>query len=92
MFRQTYPDLQLDPLVVAEDRFDLEVDAYGADEGRGKGVIGVAEQEAGFAHAAVANNQELEHIIKVLISCVFLRGLLQQARVVHRRHLEDVTH
>lgn len=76
MFTQTYPDLQLNPLVVAEDSFDLEVNAYCADEGRGEGIICVAEQETGFAHTAVANNQELEHIIKVLISCILLSGLL----------------
>lgn len=78
----THPDLQLDPLVVAEHSFDLEVDAHGTDEGRGEGVISIAEQEAGFTHTAVANDQQLEHVVKVLVSRILLRWLLQ-AGVIH---------
>ncbi|KAG7223393.1 hypothetical protein INR49_032220, partial [Caranx melampygus] len=39
----------------------FEVDAHCADEGRGEGIVSVAEQERGFAHAAVADDQQLEH-------------------------------
>lgn len=63
----THPDLQLDPLVVAVDGFDLEVYANGADKGWSEGVICVAEEERGFAHAAVPNDQDLEHIVEVLV-------------------------
>ena len=44
----TYPDLQLDPLVLPEDRLHLEVDSDRRDEGGGEGIVGVAEQEAVF--------------------------------------------
>lgn len=63
----THPDLQLDPLVIAVDGFDLEVYANSADKGWSEGVICVAEEERGFAHAAVPNDQDLEHIVEVLV-------------------------
>ena len=44
--QSNYPDLQLDPLVLPEDRLDLEVDPDRRDEGGGEGIVGVAEQEA----------------------------------------------
>jgi len=82
LFKTTHPDLQLDPLVVAEHGLDLEVDAHGADEGRGEGVVGVAEQEGGLAHAAVADDQQLEHVVEVLVGRVLLGRLLLEPRVV----------
>lgn len=64
------PDLQLDPLVVAVDCLDLEVDAHSADKGGREGVIGISEQEGRLAHAAVANEQQLEHVVEVLVRCI----------------------
>lgn len=64
------PDLQLDPLVMAVDSLDLEVDAHSADEGRCERVIRVAEQEGCLAHTAVANKQKLEHVVEVLVRCI----------------------
>lgn len=72
----TYPYLQLDPLVITENGLHLEIDPHGADKSRGKRVVCVTEEERGFAHAAVANDKQLEHVIKVLVGCVLLRGLL----------------
>lgn len=68
------PYLQLDPLVVAVDGLDLEVNAHGADEGGSEGVICVAEQEGCLAHAAIANEQELEHVVEVLVCCITWAG------------------
>lgn len=68
----TYPYLQLDPLVFTKNCLHLEVNPHGADKSRGKGVVRIAEKEGGFAHTAVADDEELEHIIKVLVSCILL--------------------
>ena len=46
---------------------DLEVDADRTDEGRGERVVGVAEQEGRLADRAVSDNQQLEHVVEVLI-------------------------
>ncbi len=54
------PDLQLDALAIQLDRSDLEVDPDGGDEGRCEGILAESEQAAGFAHARVANEQELD--------------------------------
>lgn len=64
----TYPNLQLDSLVVLVDGFNFEVDAHRADKGGGEGVVCVAEQERRLAHTAVADDQQFEHIVKVLVS------------------------
>lgn len=71
IFLSSYPDLQFNPLVIPVDSLHLKVDANCADKGRREGVVGVAEQEGGFSNAAVADDEDLEHIIKVLV-----RGLL----------------
>ncbi len=57
------PDLKLDGLPVQLDGADLEVDADGGDVGLGVGVVGEAEEEAGLAHAGVADQEELEQIV-----------------------------
>lgn len=56
------------------DRLDLEVDAHCAHEGRGEGVIGIAEQEGCLAHAAVPDQEQFEHVVKVLVSSVSWAG------------------
>ena len=63
----TYPYLELDALVVLVNGLDLEVDADRTDEGRGERVVGVAEQEGRLADRAVSDNQQLEHVVEVLI-------------------------
>ena len=72
VFIQPYPYLQLDPFVLSEDGLDFEIDAHGGDEGRSERVVSIAEKEAGFAHRAVPNNQQFEHVVKVLVGSVFL--------------------
>ena len=43
---------------------DLKIDAYGGNEGWRKGVVGVAEQQTGFADTRIPNRKELYlHII-----------------------------
>lgn len=66
-FNISYPDLQFDPLVILVHSLHFEVDSHCADEGRSEGVIGVAEQEGRLAYAAVANDQQLKHVVKVLV-------------------------
>lgn len=68
----TYPDLQLDALVMPKDRLDLEVDAHGWDEGRCEAVVRVAEEETRLAHARVADDEQLEHVVEVLIGRILL--------------------
>lgn len=67
-----YPYLELYSLVVPIDGLDFEVYANSADKSRCKGVIGITEQETGFANTAVTNDQDLKHIVKVLFCRVFL--------------------
>ncbi len=75
---RNYPDLKLDPFVVLIDSFDLKVDAHRTDKGRCESIISIAEKEGCFSNAAVPNDQQLEHVIKVLIRvlllCVVLRS------------------
>ena len=68
----SYPDLQLDPLVIPVDGLHLEVDAHSAHEGWGERVVGITKQEARLAHTAVADDQDLEHVVKVLVGGLLL--------------------
>ena len=68
----THPDLKFDALVLLENRLHLEVDADGADEGRRERVVRVPEEEGRLADAAVADNEQLEHVVEVLVGGVFL--------------------
>ena len=70
----TYPNLKLNPFVLSEDRLYFEINAYCGDEGRCEGIIGITEKEACLAHGTVANDQQLEHVIEVLIGSIFLPG------------------
>ena len=69
---ETHPYLQLHPLVLSEYSLHFEVDANGADEGRGEGVVGISEEEGGLAHGAVPDDEQLEHVVEVLVGCVLL--------------------
>jgi len=66
------PNLQLDPLVLSEYSLHFEVDTNSADEGRGEGIVSVPEEEGGLAHRAVPDDEQLEHVVEVLVGCVFL--------------------
>lgn len=68
---RTYPNLQLHSLLVAVDCLHLKVDAHGADEGWGEGVIRIAEEEGSFANTAVANDEQFEHVVKILVRSIF---------------------
>lgn len=62
-----HPDLQLNALVIAIDGLHFEVNAHGADESWGEGVISIPEEEGSLANTAIANDQDLEHVVKVLV-------------------------
>ena len=68
----TYPYLQFDPLVLSEDRLHLEVYPDGGDEGRGEGVVCVPEEEAGLSDGRVSDDEQLEHVVEVLVGRVLL--------------------
>lgn len=68
---RTHPDLQLHSLLMAVDSLHLEVNAHSADEGRSEGVVGIAEEEGGFANAAVADDEQFEHVVKILVGSIF---------------------
>lgn len=70
----THPDLQLHSLLIAVDCLHLEVDAHSADEGWGEGVISIAEEEGGFANAAVADDEQFKHVVKILVGGIFDPG------------------
>lgn len=68
-------------------RFDFEVDADRADKRRGEGVVSVTEQKTSFSHTAVANDEQLEHVVKILIGYILLHLRLLTG-IIGRRHLE----
>lgn len=72
---------------MSEDRFHLKIDAHGRYEGRGEGIVRVAEQERGFAYGRVADDQQLEHVVKVLV-----RGLLLKFRILARHLTKQILH
>ena len=69
---ETHPYLQLDPLVLSEHSLHFEVNPNSADEGRGEGVVCVPEEEGGLPHRAVPDDQQLEHVVEVLVRGVLL--------------------
>lgn len=69
---RTHPDLQFNAFVVPEDGLYFKVDSHRWDEGRRKGVIGIAEQETRLAHTGVADDEQFEHVVKVLVRSIFL--------------------
>lgn len=71
---------------MSEDRFHLKIDAHGRYEGRGEGIVRVAEQKGRFADRRVADDQQLEHVVEVLV-----RGLLLKLWIL-AGHLKTVPH
>lgn len=63
----THPYLQLHTLLMTVNCLHFEVDTHSADKGRGEGVISIAEKEGGLPDAAVANDEQFEHVVKVLV-------------------------
>ena len=74
--------MEFNPFVVPENCLDFEVDANGRDEGGGEGVVGVSEEKGGFSHRRIADNQEFEHVVEVLVGSILLPPL-----VLRNRHL-----
>lgn len=56
---------------MAVDSLHLEVNAHSADEGWSKGVVGIAEEEGGFANTAVADDEQFEHVVEILVGSIF---------------------
>lgn len=80
--RPTHPYLQLDALLVSEHCLHFEIDAHRRDERRRERVVRIAEQETGFTDAGVADDQQLEHVVEVLVC-----GVLLPFRVAAASHL-----
>lgn len=68
----THPDLEFDPLVVPEHGLHFEVDADRGHERGRETVVGVPEQERSLADATVADDQQLEHVVEVLVGALLL--------------------
>lgn len=68
----THPDLEFDPLVITVNCFYFEVNPNSADKRVTEWVVCISEQKAGFSHTAVAYNEELEHVVKVLVGAISL--------------------
>ena len=83
------PDLQLELLVVDLDGFDFEVDPDGGDVGLLEVVLAEAHDEVGFADPAVADDDDLGHVVVVdVFLCFFHIELLSiyylyQIPVIH---------
>lgn len=56
--------------------FDFEVDAHGADEGRREAVVRVTEEEGCLTDRTVADDQQFEHIIEILIGVLEIRCII----------------
>ena len=67
-----YPDLQFDAFVVPVDGLDFKIDAHGGHEGGREGVVCVAEEKRRLPHRGVADDEQLEHVVKVLVRRVLL--------------------
>jgi len=52
---------------VPEHGFYFEIDADSGHEGRRETVVGVPKQKRSLADAAVADDEQLEHVIEVLV-------------------------
>lgn len=68
---RTHPNLQLHSLLLTIDRLHLEVNAHSADKGWSKGVVSVAEEEGGLAYTAVSDDEQFEHVVKILVRGIF---------------------
>ena len=64
-----------------KEGLDLEVDAYGGYEGRGEGIIAVANQKGCLADSRIADYQDLVHVVEVRVY-----GRVQALCVVLVRH------
>ena len=69
-----------------ENGLDLEVYSDGANEGRAERIVRIAEEEGSLSNAAVPNDQQLEHVIEVLIGRILL-----PLGVASGRHLQVTT-
>jgi len=68
---------------------DFEVDADGADKRRRERVVRVAEEKRRFADAAVADDEQFEHVVEVLVRRVRLPTTV--TRHLRKQHLSDDT-
>ena len=68
----THPYLKFDPFVLPENGFHFEVDPDGWYKGRRKRIVGIPEQKRRLSYWRVTNNQQLEHVVEVLVCCILL--------------------
>lgn len=68
----TYPDLKFNSFIVSKDGFHFKVNANSADKGARKRVVGISEQERSLANATIADDQQFEHVVEILIGRIFL--------------------
>lgn len=76
MQNETDPNLKFDSFLVSEDGFNFEVDADGRDERRRERVVCITEEKRCLANGRVADNQQFEHIVVVLVRRLFLPFLI----------------
>lgn len=57
---------------MAEDCFHFEVYPNGGYKSGRERIVRVPEQERRFTHAAVTDDQQLEHVIEILVGAFFL--------------------
>lgn len=59
-----------------KDCFHFEIDSDGAHERRREAIICVSEEEGGFSNRTVADDEQFEHVVEVLVGRVFLPPLI----------------
>lgn len=69
---KTYPYLKLHPFVIPVNSLHLKINTHSANEGVVECVVGVSEQKTGFPNTAIANDEQFEHVVKVLIRSISL--------------------
>jgi len=61
------PNLQSDTFFADSYGFDFEIDADGREVGGHEVVLAELEQHVGLAHTAVANHQQLNQVVVILV-------------------------
>ena len=70
--------MEFEPFVFDVDGFDVEVDADGGDVGVLEDIFAESGEDVGFADATVADDDEFDHVVEVVLLVV---DLLQDAFV-----------
>lgn len=83
----TNPNLQLHTFVMTENSFHFEINADRWYERRSEWIVSIAEEEAGFSNTRIADDQQFEHVIEILVGRIFLPFWITTASHLKRANL-----